>query len=61
MPYLRNAGFFFRFHTLIIDGHDVKSVCNALEEASKYTDGPTAILAKTFKGKGVKGNKHNLM
>lgn len=45
----------FGFHTLIIDGHDVKSVCNALEEASKYTDGPTAILAKTFKGKGVKG------
>lgn len=61
MLYLRNAGFFFRFYILIIDGYDVKSVCNVFEEVFKYIDGFIVILVKIFKGKGVKGNKYNLM
>jgi len=45
----------FGWNTLVIDGHDVEAVCRALFEASTAKDRPTAILAKTYKGKGVAG------
>jgi len=39
----------------VIDGHDVEAVCKAFYEAKTTKDRPTAILAKTYKGKGVEG------
>ena len=39
----------------MIDGHDVEEVCKAFYEAETTKDRPTAILAKTYKGKGVEG------
>lgn len=43
----------FRYHTLEIDGHDFRQILGALAEARRTTDGPTAIVAHTVKGKGV--------
>jgi len=43
----------FRYHTLEIDGHDFRQILGALAEARRTTDGPTAIVARTVKGKGV--------
>ncbi|CAH3177338.1 unnamed protein product [Porites lobata] len=45
----------FGWNTLVIDGHDVEAVCKAFYEAKTTKDRPTAILAKTYKGKGVEG------
>lgn len=41
----------FGFNTIVVDGHDVDELCKAFYEASVTTDKPTAIVAKTFKGK----------
>ena len=43
----------FRFHTLEIDGHDFGQILDAFAEARRFVDGPTAIVARTVKGKGV--------
>jgi len=43
----------FRYHTLEIDGHSFPAILGALAEARQTTDGPTAIVARTVKGKGV--------
>lgn len=42
----------FGFNTLVVDGHDVEALCKAFHEASQAKGKPTAILAKTYKGKG---------
>jgi transketolase len=41
----------FGWRTIAIDGHDMAALVAALEEAGR--GGPTAILARTVKGKGV--------
>jgi transketolase len=41
----------FGWQTLEIDGHDIEAVLDALQRASRK--GPTAIVARTVKGKGV--------
>jgi transketolase len=43
----------FRYHTIEIDGHDFRQILAAFDEARRHTDGPTAIVARTVKGKGV--------
>ena len=43
----------FGWHALVIDGHDVAAVLDALLEARNTTGRPTMILARTIKGKGV--------
>ncbi len=43
----------FRYHTIDIDGHDFRQILGALAEARRTTDAPTAIVARTVKGKGV--------
>jgi len=43
----------FRYHTLEIDGHSFPAILDAFAEARRTTDGPTAIVARTVKGKGV--------
>ena len=53
----------FGWRTIEIDGHDVTQIGEALAEATATTDRPTAILARTVKGRGVsevenKGGAH---
>lgn len=43
----------FRYHTLEIDGHDLRAILGAFTEVHRVTDRPTAIIARTVKGKGV--------
>ena len=43
----------FKWHAIEIDGHDFDQVLKALAEARATTGRPTAIIAKTVKGKGV--------
>jgi transketolase len=56
-PYEHNASVYakrfeaFGWQAVEVDGHDMSAILNALFQARKY--GPTAILAKTEKGKGV--------
>jgi len=44
----------FGWHAVEIDGHDVAAVDKAYEEAVATTGRPTAIVARTVKGKGVR-------
>lgn len=41
----------FGFNAIVVDGHDVEELCRAFFEAKQTHDRPTAIIAKTFKGK----------
>jgi transketolase len=56
-PYRHDTGVFarrfaaFGWRTIEIDGHDMAAILNALQFA--HDGGPTAILARTEKGKGV--------
>ena len=43
----------FGFHVISIDGHDFEQIEAAFEEAKAVKGKPTAIVAKTVKGKGV--------
>lgn len=49
----------FGFEVLKINGHDFKSIINAFEEAKRIKGKPTAIIAKTIKGKGVSYMENN--
>jgi transketolase len=44
----------FGWNAIVIDGHDVEAIEAAYREAEQTSDRPTAILARTKKGKGVK-------
>lgn len=41
----------FGFNAIVVDGHDVEELCRAFYEAEQTKSRPTAIIAKTFKGK----------
>lgn len=43
----------FGWQTLEIDGHNMTSVCRALDTATEIKGQPTCIIARTVKGKGV--------
>ncbi|MGW0994830.1 transketolase [Streptomyces sp. NPDC002523] len=43
----------FGWHTVETDGHDVEAIDRAYAEARATSGRPTAILARTFKGRGV--------
>jgi transketolase len=43
----------FGFHSIEIDGHDLNQIISALDESLTIKDKPTAIIARTKKGKGV--------
>ena len=43
----------FGFHVISIDGHDFDQIAAALAEAKTVKGRPTAIVARTVKGKGV--------
>ncbi|MDD3142443.1 MAG: transketolase [Lachnospiraceae bacterium] len=55
----------FNFHVITIGGHDFNEIESAFMEAKKTKGQPTAIIAKTIKGKGVsfmenKANWHGM-
>lgn len=43
----------FGWNVIETDGHDMVQVVDSLEQAGTHKDGPTAIIAKTVKGKCV--------
>jgi len=43
----------FGWRTIEIDGHDAEAIGHAYAEAAGTTDQPTAIIARTMKGRGV--------
>jgi transketolase len=43
----------FGWHALVVDGHDLPGILDALEKARQTKGRPTMILARTLKGKGV--------
>lgn len=43
----------FNFHVINIDGNDFNQIAAAMKEARETKSMPTAIIAKTVKGKGV--------
>ncbi|HEV2784144.1 MAG TPA: transketolase [Actinophytocola sp.] len=51
--YARRIGA-FGWHTIEIDGHDIDQIDRAYAEATQVTGRPTAIIARTRKGRGVR-------
>ncbi len=49
----------FNFHVINIDGHDFEQIAKALKEARETKGQPTAIIAKTIKGKDVSFMENN--
>jgi transketolase len=45
----------FGWQALIVDGHNIPDLLAAFETASRSTDCPTILLARTLKGKGLIG------
>ncbi|MGB4008375.1 MAG: transketolase, partial [Bacillota bacterium] len=43
----------FGWHVIEIDGHDIPAIMAAIDEAQRTSGRPTAIVARTVKGKGV--------
>ena len=43
----------FGWHTLVIDGHDLAAITNAVEHTRSIKGRPSVIIARTVKGKGV--------
>ncbi len=44
----------FGWHPIVVDGHDIAAILDALDEARRTKGRPTMILARTLKGKGLK-------
>lgn len=49
----------FGWHVITVDGHDFQQLLGALDEAKTVTGKPTAIIARTVKGKGVSFMENN--
>jgi transketolase len=43
----------FGWHTVVVDGHDLPALLDALDQARGAAGRPTMILARTLKGKGI--------
>jgi transketolase len=43
----------FGWHTLSLNGHNLREILDALDEATNLHDAPTVLIARTTKGKGV--------
>jgi transketolase len=50
----------FGWHAIEVDGHDVEAIDRAYAEALAIESQPTALIAKTLKGKGVKAVEDKL-
>lgn len=49
----------FGWHVISVDGHDFRQLLDAFDEAKGVTGQPTAIIARTVKGKGVSFMENN--
>ena len=49
----------FGWHVISVDGHDLSQLLAAFEEAKETNGTPTAIIARTVKGKGVSFMENN--
>ncbi len=47
----------FGMHSIVVDGHDVEEITKALNEAKATKGKPTALILKTYKGKGDRGGE----
>lgn len=47
----------FGWNAIAVDGHDLDALIEAYGRASKVTDRPTIVLARTLKGKGIPGEE----
>lgn len=45
----------FGWNAIIVDGHDIEDIMEALHNARQCKDKPTCLVAKTFKGRGYPG------
>ena len=43
----------FGWHAVVIDGHDLQAILEALDEAGQTSGRPTMLVARTLKGKGI--------
>ncbi|XP_006188868.1 transketolase-like protein 1 [Camelus ferus] len=43
----------FGWNTFVVDGRDVEALCQVFWQATQMKNKPTAIVAKTFKGRGI--------
>ncbi|XP_007955380.1 transketolase-like protein 1 [Orycteropus afer afer] len=43
----------FGWNTYVVDGHDVEALCQAFWQAARVREKPTAVVAKTFRGRGI--------
>jgi transketolase len=43
----------FGWNTISIDGHDMDQFIDACQQARDHLDGPTVLIARTVKGKGI--------
>jgi len=50
----------FGWNVLTVDGNDMRQVLEALNKARHHKGGPTVIVAKTVKGKGVSFMENNV-
>ncbi|MBE0467265.1 MAG: transketolase, partial [Candidatus Desulforudis sp.] len=50
----------FGWHVCEIDGHDFGQILEALAEARRIGGRPTAVVARTVKGKGVSFMEHGV-
>uniref|UniRef100_A0AAY4D6C3 Transketolase n=1 Tax=Denticeps clupeoides TaxID=299321 RepID=A0AAY4D6C3_9TELE len=48
----------FGWNTYVVDGHDVEELCKAFWQAQQLKGKPTAIVAKTLKGKGIEDQEN---
>lgn len=38
---------------MVVDGRDVEALCQVFWQAAQMKNKPTAVVAKTFKGRGI--------
>ncbi|XP_058390985.1 transketolase-like protein 1 [Diceros bicornis minor] len=43
----------FGWNTYVVDGRDVEALCEVFWQAAQVKNKPTAVIAKTFKGRGI--------
>ncbi|XP_012589925.1 PREDICTED: transketolase-like protein 1 [Condylura cristata] len=43
----------FGWNTYVVDGRDVEALCQVFWQATQVKNKPTAVVAKTFKGRGI--------
>jgi transketolase len=48
----------FNWHVLEVDGHDVRAIARAFDDARQTVGRPTLVVARTVKGKGVPFFEH---